>query len=411
MKRFIWTAVFMLMAACCISQEHNDVTGTWKGPVAFAANPADIELTLVLEEKERKLTGHISSENGTLENVPIKDVKVEKEILSFAFEHPLQSVTVAFRMTVEDNSMKGEVEVVEAGDTGTWTAKKQTGTEKDIKSTKKDNEKKKIQQETTVDLNLEKEAIKKAVIDGYINGVFFKGDPEMVKNNWHKDCDILVFRKGKMVKRPISGWIERLIKNPGPSANKITYEFAHVRVTGYAATVVVKIFNNNKTRQIYTDYLSLYKFEDGWKIVAKTYYGHSSKYDMNSTMVNKEKEAVKKAIIDGYIKGVFLKGDPELIKKSWYESCDIAYFEPKSRKLIKGSAVKYFENYFEKKPGPFNENITYEFTDVTVSGYAAVAIVEIYNKDKSKHIYTDYLCLYRFDDGWKIATKTYYDYR
>lgn len=123
-----------------------------------------------------------------------------------------------------------------------------------------------------------------------------------------------------------------------------------------------------------------------------------------------ERKAVQKAIIDGYIQGVFLKGDPELIRENWHEACDIVYFEPESKTLMKGSAVKHFEGVFEKRPGPYNENITYEFKDIQITGYAAIATVEIYNKDRSKQIYTDYLCLYKFDDGWKIVAKTFYAY-
>ena len=123
-----------------------------------------------------------------------------------------------------------------------------------------------------------------------------------------------------------------------------------------------------------------------------------------------EKKAVQKVIMDGYIEGVFLKGDTTLIKANWHEACDIVYFEPKSKTLMKGSAVKHFAGHFERKPGPYIENITYAFKDIQITGYAAIATVEIYNKDRSKQIYTDYLCLYKFDDGWKIVTKIFYAY-
>jgi hypothetical protein len=126
--------------------------------------------------------------------------------------------------------------------------------------------------------------------------------------------------------------------------------------------------------------------------------------------VEREKKAIQKVIIDGYIEGVFLKGDTTLIKANWHDACDIVYFEPKSKTLMKGSAVKHFAGHFKKKPGPFNENITYVFKDIQITGYAAVATVDIYNKDKSKQIYTDYLCLYKFEDGWKIVTKIFYAY-
>ena len=29
-----------------------------------------------------------------------------------------------------------------------------------------------------------------------------------------------------------------------------------------------------KGKQLFTDYLALYRFDDGWKIVAKTFFGH-----------------------------------------------------------------------------------------------------------------------------------------
>ena len=123
--------------------------------------------------------------------------------------------------------------------------------------------------------------------------------------------------------------------------------------------------------------------------------------------VESEKEAVKKVIIDGYISGVFLKGDPKMVKKNWHEACDMLDFQDGKMKKIPAAL---WVDHFEKKPGPYNENITYEFTDIQISGYAAIATVEIYNIDKSKHIYTDYMCLYKFDDGWKRATKTFYAY-
>lgn len=117
---------------------------------------------------------------------------------------------------------------------------------------------------------------------------------------------------------------------------------------------------------------------------------------------------VKTTIINGYIKGVFLEGDVDLIKKNWHEDCDIVFFNPKDRTLQKGSAVDYFTKYFESKPGPLNENIEYEFKDVQVSGYAAVATVEIRDKTSSAKIYTDFLSLYKFKNGWKIVSKTFY---
>lgn len=59
-------------------------------------------------------------------------------------------------------------------------------------------------------------------------------------------------------------------------------------------------------------------------------------------------------------------------------------------------------------PRPLHAGTTYEFTHVHVTGSAALAIVEIFQEDQ--HIYTDYIVLYKFADGWKIVTKIYYQY-
>jgi hypothetical protein len=124
------------------------------------------------------------------------------------------------------------------------------------------------------DIADEKEAVKKAIVSGYIEGIFLKGDPELVKKGWHEECDIFMLRDKKLQKLPASYWVERLEKKSGPPRPdvKVTYEFEDVRVVGYAALAVVKIFADGK--QKYTDFMNLYKFDSGWKIVTKTFYDH-----------------------------------------------------------------------------------------------------------------------------------------
>lgn len=121
-------------------------------------------------------------------------------------------------------------------------------------------------------VNPEKEAIKKAIIDAYINGVFLKGDASLIKKGCHPDCDVLILAQGSLMKIPAYSWVDRLEKNPGPVHAGTTYEFTDIHVTGYAGLAVVEIFQEGKP--IYTDYISLYKFEDGWKLVTKIYYRH-----------------------------------------------------------------------------------------------------------------------------------------
>ena len=79
-----------------------------------------------------------------------------------------------------------------------------------------------------------------------------------------------------MRKFPIYNWIEyaeiKKAKDPaGPSEeDRVTCEFLDIDITGTAAIVKLKFLKGGK--HIYTDYLSLYKFSDSWKIVSKIFY-------------------------------------------------------------------------------------------------------------------------------------------
>jgi hypothetical protein len=46
-----------------------------------------------------------------------------------------------------------------------------------------------------------------------------------------------------------------------------------IDVTGYTAMAKIRLIENG-SRLLFTDYLLLYKFTEGWKIVQKTYMRH-----------------------------------------------------------------------------------------------------------------------------------------
>ncbi len=118
----------------------------------------------------------------------------------------------------------------------------------------------------------EKEAIKKVIVDAYINGVFNRGDASLIKKGCHPDLDVLILAQGRLMKTPVSFYIDSLEENPGPVRAGTTYKFTDIHVTGYAGLAIVEIFQEDK--HIYTDYISLYKFDDGWKLVTKIFYSH-----------------------------------------------------------------------------------------------------------------------------------------
>ena len=72
-------------------------------------------------------------------------------------------------------------------------------------------------------------------------------------------------------------WIARLEngnrERTGPRP-AIRHEFTTVDVTGNAATVRLELYRDGK--HTFTDYLSLYRFQDGWRIVSKIFQSHAS---------------------------------------------------------------------------------------------------------------------------------------
>ena len=121
----------------------------------------------------------------------------------------------------------------------------------------------------------EKDAVVQVVTDAYINGVHVKPDPAAMRRGFHPDFRMLVLADGKMTAVTLDEWtarIEKAAQNPTAPKFAIRSEIPQVDITGTAATVKVELWRNDV--HTFSDYLSLYKFTDGWKIVGKTFYSH-----------------------------------------------------------------------------------------------------------------------------------------
>ena len=120
----------------------------------------------------------------------------------------------------------------------------------------------------------EKAAVIKVIDNAYLNGICNVGDVEAVKKGFHEDFSLKGINNGKLSVLPISRWIEIIGKRKAegqyPPKEKTRFEYPMIDITGTAAIAKVELYREEK--QIFTDYLSLYKFEDGWKIVSKIYY-------------------------------------------------------------------------------------------------------------------------------------------
>lgn len=126
------------------------------------------------------------------------------------------------------------------------------------------------------ELDEERAAIRGVIESAYIKGIHTEWDAEAVLAGFHPVFEMLIFEEGGIRKLPIGDWAKSIERNkqnhPEGPQYEITYEIPMVDVTGNAAVVRIELYKDGT--HIFTDYMSLYKFEDGWKIVGKIFYRH-----------------------------------------------------------------------------------------------------------------------------------------
>lgn len=118
--------------------------------------------------------------------------------------------------------------------------------------------------------------VKQVVTSAYIEGIQNNGPIEDIKNGFHSSFNMLRLMDNEIKPLPIDEWLAAIEKrrqeNPALPANRTEGKFLAVEVVGNAATVKLELHRGGKL--IFTDFLSLYKFNEGWKIVSKTFYRH-----------------------------------------------------------------------------------------------------------------------------------------
>jgi hypothetical protein len=119
--------------------------------------------------------------------------------------------------------------------------------------------------------------VRAVVESSYINGAFNALDPEAMKRGFHPDFAIFSADGEEIKKYPIGEWTAGVAKKKAdpdfdPAKNVWEHKLPIIEVTGGAAAVKVELYRNGTL--VFTDYLSLLKFDSGWRIVAKVYHKH-----------------------------------------------------------------------------------------------------------------------------------------
>ena len=116
-------------------------------------------------------------------------------------------------------------------------------------------------------------AIVEVVDRAYVQGVHLDADAAKMRSGMHESFVMFVKTEEGLNQLTRDAWIARLkpraASDPRPD---VKAKIAVLDQAGDAAVVKVDLFRGGK--QIFTDYISLYRFPDGWKLVGKTFHRH-----------------------------------------------------------------------------------------------------------------------------------------
>lgn len=121
----------------------------------------------------------------------------------------------------------------------------------------------------------DEEAIKNVITVAYVGGIHNGGSIEEIRKGFHPSFEMLRLVENDVKPLPLEEWVAAIEKarSAKPAGTpQAEAKFINVDITGNAAVVELELFREQ--RKIFTDYLVLYKFSEGWRIVSKSFYRH-----------------------------------------------------------------------------------------------------------------------------------------
>jgi hypothetical protein len=120
-------------------------------------------------------------------------------------------------------------------------------------------------------------AIKQVINSAYVEGIQNNGSIDGIRKGFHPTFTMLRLVDNDVKPYPIEEWITAIEKRraeakPDAKTIRTDAKILNVDVTGNAAVVKLELYREGK--HTFTDYIVLYKFTEGWRIVSKSYYRH-----------------------------------------------------------------------------------------------------------------------------------------
>ncbi len=115
--------------------------------------------------------------------------------------------------------------------------------------------------------------------------------------------------------------------------------------------------------------------------------------------------AIREMLVEAYVEGIYVNRDHEAVIKGFHPDFILHVYD--GGNLIQAPLELWLGRL--QLDGTRNpESIDYKFDLINITGNAAIAKMLIF--ENSQLLYTDYFGLYKFEDGWKIVNKIFYEH-
>ena len=121
--------------------------------------------------------------------------------------------------------------------------------------------------------NAAREEIRRVIEEAYVQGIHRTQDEATVRRGFHPDFAMLVLQDGSMEKVGLGEWFDRIevlmTDSPELWRRETTCDYLLIDVAGDAAVAKLDVFKGET--HFSTDYMLLYRFAEGWRIVSKVF--------------------------------------------------------------------------------------------------------------------------------------------
>lgn len=123
----------------------------------------------------------------------------------------------------------------------------------------------------------DKKAIAAVIQSAYVEGLFNQGDTSLINAGFHPTFRLPGQKEGEEMRELFIGEWKEIVATrkekgayPPPAEKEVSIEIQRIDVVESVASVKLDFLVGGK--KAYVDFIDLYKFETGWKLVNKVYF-------------------------------------------------------------------------------------------------------------------------------------------